>query len=160
VHYNVWPEDVLREFYAAQHVLLAPSRGEGKNMPALEFQSTGGAVIATNWGGHQQWLSPAYAYPLNYDLVPLSPRTPNCLNARASKDHLKALMLHTFRNRDEVARKARVASEAIPAMCSWDAVLRRLFTRLGELVPGEGQRLLHSARVAQENTEQTVTIRG
>ena len=37
IHYAVWPDEILRSFYAAQHCLLAPSRGEGKNMPALEF---------------------------------------------------------------------------------------------------------------------------
>lgn len=149
VHYDVWPEDVLREFYASQHVLLAPSRGEGKNMPALEFQSTGGVVIATNWGGHQQWLSPSTGYPLNYDLAPVDAGTPTCMNARASKEHLKELMLHVYRNRGEAARKGALAAELIPAMCSWDAVVQRLFTKLGE-VPGLGGHLLHDARVSRE----------
>lgn len=152
VHYNVWPADVLREFYASQHCLLAPSRGEGKNMPALEFLSTGGAVIATNWGGHTQWLSPSYAYPLNYTLVPLSPATPNCHNARADKDHLKALMLHVFRNRAEAASKGDLAARLIPEMCSWDAVVRRMFDKLRASVPG-GDTMLHGAREARQRME-------
>lgn len=145
VHYDTWPDDVLHEFYASQHVLLAPSRGEGKNMPALEMQATGGAVIATNWGGHTQWLSPAYAYPLDYTLKPVSAKTPNCLNARASKEHLKALMLHTYRNRDEVRAKAEKASKLIGQMCSWQTVIDRMFLRLNDLAPG-GDRLLDRAR--------------
>lgn len=150
VHYSVWPAEVLRDFYSAQHCLLAPSRGEGKNMPALEFLSTGGAVIATNWGGHTQWLSPSYGYPLDYTLAAVSPSTPNCRNARADKDHLKALMLHVYRNRAEAARKGAAAAQIIPQMCSWTAVIRRLFDKLGEL-PGGGH-LLHAARVAAETT--------
>lgn len=132
VHYDSWPEDVLKEFYSMQHVLCAPSRGEGKNMPALEFQSTGGAVIATNWGGHTGWLSPEYAYPLNYKLMPLDDN-PKVSNARADKDHMKALMLETSRNRAETKRKADLAAEVIPQMMSWDSVVSRLFDKVAQL---------------------------
>ena len=158
VHYSTWPSDVLKDFYAAQHVLLAPSRGEGKNVPALEFMSTGGAVIATNWGGHTQWLSSSYAYPLDYILAAEAPTTPECCSARASKDHLKALMLHTFRNRAEVARKADLAAQIIPSMCNWNAVIDRLFLKLNELVPIRGAHLLHAYRRNRERVEDGITV--
>jgi len=154
IHYATWPVEVLREFYASQHVLLAPSRGEGKNVPALEFMSTGGTVIATNWGGHTQWLNSEYAYPLDYTLAPESPATPNCMSARASKDHLKALMLHTLRNRDEVARKGDLAAKVIPTMCHWDSVIERLFIKLNAVVPGRGGQLLHAYRRSREDAQQ------
>lgn len=137
IHYAVWPASLLKDFYAAQHVLLAPSRGEGKNLPALEFQATGGAVIATNWGGMSSWLSDQYAYPLDYVLREINAGVPNCLNARASKDHLKELMLHTFRNRDEVRRKGELASQVIPSTMDWQRVVERLFLKLGKALPQE-----------------------
>jgi len=140
VHYVTWTKAKLREFYASQHVLLAPSRGEGKNLPALEFMSTGGTVIATNWGGHTGWLSSEYAYPLDYVLRPADPNSETAQNARASKDHLKELMLHAYRNRGEVQNKAEIAARTIPAMCSWDAVVERLFLNLAQNVEG-GQRV-------------------
>lgn len=146
VHYAVWPLHTLREFYAAQHVLLAPSRGEGKNMPALQFMSTGGVVVATAWGGHRQWLSSEYAYPLDFTLAPVSPATPKCLNARASKEHLKAIMLHLYRNRGDAARKGALAGQIIPTMCSWTAATDRFFLRLADLIPGAGGRLLDASR--------------
>lgn len=155
VHYDVWPDDVLAEFYAAQHCLLAPSRGEGKNMPALEFMSTGGTVIATNWGGHRQWLSNQYAYPLGYELAPVATSTPNCRNARASKTHLKELMWHVYRNRDEARRKGDLAAQLVPAMCSWPAVVDRLFLKLSELAPS-GEHLLNAARQSAETTRPRV----
>lgn len=141
VHYDVWPQDVLRAFYSKQHVLLAPSRGEGKNMPPIQFLSSGGTVIATNWGGHTQWLSPAYAYPLDFELRPVSGAHPACLQARASKQHLKALMLHTFRNRSEAREKGLRAANTIPGLCGWHPVMERLFLKLAELVPGGGHLL-------------------
>lgn len=145
VHQAVWPTEILKEFYKKQHVLLAPSRGEGKNMPALEFQTTGGAVIATNWGGMANWLSESYAYPLKYSLVPLAPTMPNCKQARADKAHLKELMMHVYQNRTEVKEKAYQASQVIPKMCSWDEVADRLFLRLARMLPEKGTKLLAKA---------------
>lgn len=137
IHYAVWPKEVLRQFYASQHILLAPSRGEGKNLPALEFQSTGGAVIATDWGGMRSWLSPTYAYPLDYTLAPVAPSLPGCLQARASKDHLKTLMWKVFTDRPKVKAKADLAAKVIPDMMSWDRVVERLFRVVAERLPAE-----------------------
>lgn len=148
IHYANWPNEILKKFYSAQHVLLAPSRGEGKNMPALEMQSTGGAVIATNWGGHTQWLSSEYAYPLDYDLAPVDPEHPGTLNARASIEHMKALMLHAYQNREEVRRKGEIASKIIPQMCSWDAVIERLLNQLRDNTPN-GKALWDAAQACR-----------
>lgn len=161
LHYEMWPDERLRQFYGDMHVLLAPSRGEGKNMPALEFMSTGGTVIATNWGGHQQWLSDQYAYPLRYELAPISGATPNCRNARASVEHLKELMLRVVTQRSEVAAKGTRAAQIIPAMCSWNAVLRRLFQRLADEHPAGGA--LHrefAQRVDAYENQTTVVMHG
>lgn len=141
IFYDMWPTDLVLKFYLANHVLVAPSRGEGKNMPALEFMSTGGTVIATNWAGHTQWLSTDYAYPLDYTLEPSEPGS-EAYNARASVQHLAELMLHTFHNREEVRHKGEVAAQTIPVMCSWPRVMERLFLRVGEAAGEGGQRML------------------
>jgi glycosyltransferase involved in cell wall biosynthesis len=134
--YNeLWDKNMLDQFYSQMHVLVAPSRGEGKNLPALEFQSTGGAVIATNWGGHTQWLNSSYSYPLDYVLRPVDDQHRDTLNARASVTHLKELMLQTYRDRGEVKRKGELASQIIPSMASWESVIGRLFLILGEFDP-------------------------
>jgi glycosyltransferase involved in cell wall biosynthesis len=152
VHYDLWPQDVLLNFYGAQHCLLAPSRGEGKNVPALEFQATGGVVIATNWGGHREWLHPSYAYPLDYELQPDDPEIPTAQNARASVEHLKELMLHVFRNRAEAEHKGRLASEIIPQTTSWDDVISRLLLRLKTEVPG-GNELYQTAQFCERKED-------
>lgn len=132
---DIWDKPTLDRFYSQMHCLLAPSRGEGKNLPALEFQSTGGITIATNWGGHTQWLNKEYSYPLDYVLRPVDDKNLNTLNARASVEHLKELMLHVYRNRAEAKAKGKLASEIIPAMSSWKSVIDRMFTILGEFDP-------------------------
>ena len=126
VHAASWPIDVLQRFYESQHVMVCPSRGEGKNLPPLEFATTGGTAIATNWGGHTQWIDDSFAYRLNYVLRPIGPETPRCMNARASVEHMKSLMWHTYTHRDEVRNKAEIASIEIPKLCSWDNYVERL----------------------------------
>jgi hypothetical protein len=104
-------------------------------MPALEFQSTGGVVIATNWGGHTGWLNSSYAYPLDYTLQEVDIHNKETLAARASVQHLKELMLHVYRNRGEAKQKGELASRVIPEMMSWESVVARLFETLGEIEP-------------------------
>lgn len=140
VHYDIWPEEILRKFYASQHILISTSRGEGKNMPALEMMSTGGTVIATDWGGHQEWLNTEYSYPLRCTEVSQT-GFPDCRSARADVDHLVELMVHCYNNRAEIRRKADLAANIIPQMCSWPSVIERLFRKLASEVP-EGKRLL------------------
>ena len=149
IHYATWPTDILSAFYSAQHVLLAPSRGEGKNLPALEFQTTGGAVIATNWGGHTSWMQEDWAYPLDYVLRPENAKFPDCKSARASKEHLQELMMHVFQNREELKNKADLAAITIPQMCSWDAVIKNLFLRLKSEVPEKGETLYNKMLMAR-----------
>lgn len=135
IFYDSWNTETVKEFYAQSHVLLAPSRGEGKNLPALEFLSTGGTVIATNWGGHREWLHPSYAYGIDYTLQPVNADFPNTLNARADVESMKAHMLHVFRNRAEARDKGALGAQIIPQISSWDAVLERLMDKISQ-VPG------------------------
>lgn len=149
VFYDIWPVEVVKAFYAQQHVLISSSRGEGKNMPALEFMSTGGTVIATNWAGHTQWLNPAYSYPLDYTLAPvgITKIDRNTQNARASVEHLAELMLHCFHNRAEVRDKGRLAAQVIPASHSWDSVVERLLLKIKDNVPEKGEKLWALSRM-------------
>lgn len=157
IYYDVWDERTMLAFYASNHVLIAPSRGEGKNLPALEMLSSGGTVIGTNWGGHTQWLSSAYAYPLDYELEPLLKSRPQCQWAKASKDHLKQVMLHCYHNRSELERKGDLGASVIPSMCSWPKAIDRLMDKVGELSE-RGERVLHKYRVAKARTQEEAVL--
>lgn len=143
IFYDVWTTEEVRYFYESAHVLVSPARGEGKNLPALEFMSTGGAVIATDFAGHKQWLSPEYAYPLAYTMAPATDK-PNsdAMNARADIQDLKRLLLHCFENRAEVQQKGELASQIVRQAHSWDHVLGKLLEKLRAELPAEkGERL-------------------
>jgi glycosyltransferase involved in cell wall biosynthesis len=147
VFYETWDLPTLRSFYRAGHCLLAPSRGEGKNLPALEMQSTGGVVAATNWGGMTQWLHPEYAYPLEFELAPTDMRHPGLAqDAKVSVPHLKEVIWHIFTHREEARKKGELASRMIPQMCDWAVVVENLWRRLRDNVPGKGEEVFVKAQ--------------
>ena len=133
--YDNWSRAELLDFYAHMHVLLAPSWGEGKNLPALEFMSSGGGVIATNWGGMAEWMEEDIAYPLSYELKSMDPYTTKVEAASVDIEDLKAKMRHVFYNREDVKQKGLNASQRIPEKCSWDTVLDRFINEVLPNVP-------------------------
>jgi len=139
VFVDAFDHRTLQDFYASGHVLLAPSRGEGKNLPALEFMTTGGAVAATDFGGHRQWLNADYAYPLGYELAPTFEQKPWAAHdARVQVPHLKDVIWHIYTHREEARRKAELAARTIPLMCDWQVVIEALFRRIRDEVAGPG----------------------
>lgn len=156
VHYETWSQETVLKFYQSGHVLLSPSHGEGKNLPCLEMLSTGGTVIATSFSGHLNWLSDAYAYPLNCSLVPVNKALygEDCKWAAADKDHLKALMMQAFRNRQEAKRKGELGAQVIPSMCSWDKVVQDLFRVIGDKIPDKGRQLQAKFDAVQQEMSQ------
>lgn len=62
----------LLKFYYGHDAMLCSSRGEGFNLPAAEFLSTGGTVVATKWAGHEMFIDEAYAYPLRHKMILVS----------------------------------------------------------------------------------------
>jgi glycosyltransferase involved in cell wall biosynthesis len=134
LHAGTWSRRRLLGLYARMHCLVAPSRGEGKNLAALEFMATGGPVIATDFGGHSVWLDPSYTYPLRYELRPATwPRpTPEALQADADVGHLRELLWRVSADPEEARRKGQLASEVIRSGWAWDTALRRLLAALAE----------------------------
>lgn len=150
----------LQQFYANGHVLLTPSRGEGKNLPALEFMTTGGVVAATNFGGHTQWLNDAYAYPLDYDLRPTFAQRPDAAHdAKVSVQTVKDAIWHIYTHRDEAREKAELAAQTIPKMCDWEVVVEKLFERIRDNCPFNGELIWSMAQEARRDKQKTVRLR-
>lgn len=147
-------KETLDQFYAAGHCLLAPSRGEGKNLPALEMMATGGAVAATNFGGHAMWMNADYAYPLDYELAPTFEDKPWAAHdARVSVEHMKDVIWHIFTHRGEAREKGELAARTIPRMCDWQTVLEALFRRIGDQVAGPGPDILAQAMACRREPQ-------
>ncbi len=136
-------EDAWQDLYADHHVLICPPRS--KDPHALQFLSTGGTVIASRSGGAQQWLSSAVGYPVLWDMRSIQP---------GHRDAFMDTVLHILNNRSEAKLRAEAASRLIPEMCGWDVVIDRLLMLIAEAVPGRGERLAHTARVAAERAKE------
>jgi len=155
VFVDAFDKPTLQEFYHSAHVLLAPSRGEGKNLPALEMQATGGVVAGTDFGGHKQWLNGDWAYPLAYTLEPTFERFPWAAHdARVSVAHMKDVLWHIYTHRAEARRKAELAAQFIPQMCDWAVVIENLFRRVRDSVPRVGPQIYDKAMACRREAEQ------
>lgn len=119
------PEE-MKELVYGCHVLLSPSRGEGKARSCLESLASGIPAVATNWGGMSVWMDEQYAYPLRYVLRPESIKRPRCLNARADVEHLTEVMIDILENPEVAAEKGRQGAKLIPGRTSWDTYVERL----------------------------------
>lgn len=128
IHYELWSRRQLLEFYLKCHCLLAPSWGEGKNLPALEAMTTGLPVIGPKFGGHAEWMADDWAYPVNFTMAE---HAPGMGSARVSPDDLAERMWHVYSNRAEARQKGELAARVIPAMMDWDKVIPRLTMSLG-----------------------------
>jgi len=155
VFVDAFDKPTLDEFYYAGHCLLAPSRGEGKNLPALEMCATGGVVAGTDFGGHRQWMSGDWAYPLSYELAPTFEKFPWAAHdAKVSVETMKAALWHIYTHRAEARAKAELASRIIPQMCDWSVVIENLFRRIRDCVPKVGPQVYDKAMACRREAEE------
>lgn len=127
-----WPTARVLEFYGQVDVLVSTSRGEGNNKPAMEFMSTGGPVMATNWSGHRNWLHPDTGYPLGGQLVKWSDDVR--FDFRVDLKQTAETFLHCWRNPAEVRRKGQIAARVIRADLSWEKVCERFLRLCAEVM--------------------------
>lgn len=123
IHFELWPEKRLKEFYGECHTYVAPSWGEGKNLPALEAMTMGIPVIYSDFGGHRQWGSSDIGWPVGGEIAE---HVPTQGSMRVDHEALVSAMKQAVQDRSATKRKGEVASQLIPPMCDWNAVIRRL----------------------------------
>lgn len=131
----------MRELYDSAHCLLHASRGEGIGMPILEAAATGMPVIFTRWSSPAEYLDDSNSYPLSLD--PKTPFLPayeghGCANgengdwANPGWEHLKQLMMHVYKNREEASRRGMKAAEAVRSRFNWAESARDMIPMLFE----------------------------
>jgi glycosyltransferase involved in cell wall biosynthesis len=125
LHQTPWSREALVAWYHEMDLLVSTSRGEGNNKPAMEFMATGGAVAATDWSGHQNWLHPGVGYPLRGQLQPVKPNHV-AEDFRVDHDGLKETLLGCWGNRGDLARKGEHAATWIRQTHSWESIISRL----------------------------------
>jgi GT2 family glycosyltransferase/glycosyltransferase involved in cell wall biosynthesis len=132
----------MYDLYCSVDCLVHPSHGEGIGMPLLEAAGTGLPIIFTNWSSPSEYLDDSISYPCS--LSPYSGTTfteaypgsgtpgENGKWANINIGHMKHLMYHVVRNRDESLLKGHLASRKIAEEFSWEESARLLMPLLFE----------------------------
>src|SRR5690606_32348050 len=131
IQYHRLTHEELVRLYHDSDVLLAPSRGEGNNKPAMEFMATGGPVIASDWGGHQNWLHRDSGWALGGRMVRADAHS-NWFEV--SRAELKHAILEAWHHPELVARKGIAARQFISGF-DWSKMAER-FARELEMARG------------------------
>ena len=146
------PDALLPSLYAAADAFAVPARGEGWGMPYSEAMITGLPTIATNWGGHLEYMSNENAYlveaeglvPIDEEMQQATEAEPYHHWAEPSVDHLRQLMRWVFEHREEASSKGLAAREYMTRNFTWQHAALRICERAKSLTglrsPGQASK--------------------
>ena len=134
---------VLRQTMSGEEVAIlieacdcyvSPHRSEGFGLTVAEAMAQGVPVIATDYSGVADFLSPDVGYPLRYRLTEIEeevgPYPKGAIWADPSREHLRDLMREVAQNPEAAAVKAQRARQRILRDYSPKAVGQRMADRL------------------------------
>jgi len=106
-------------------------------MPILEAMACGLPVIATNWSGPTEFLTPDNGYPLRVKrLIPAIAKCPYYDGFRWADpdvDHLQTLLRHVFEHQEEAREKGMRGSSEVLEKWTWTQAAQRIRQRLREI---------------------------
>jgi glycosyltransferase involved in cell wall biosynthesis len=159
-------EELVPRLYAAADAFVLPSRGEGWGLTYAEAMASGLPTIATNWGGHLDFMNPSNAYLVEVaSMEPIDEEVRRILRAEGdlrwaepSVEHLRAVMREVFQQRDAARRKGEAARREVTAKLSWQRAALDIWDRveaLGEVIeaPLESTLLRSAERTPAADTD-------
>lgn len=119
--------------------LISLNRCEGFGIPLIEAMRAGNPVIATNYGGPEDFLEVANQYPVNYQLTPVCGMPWNMYQANqiwADPDiiHARGLMRKVFQNREEAIKRGNIGREWVKENLSHEKIGTLMRERLAQIV--------------------------
>ncbi len=129
-----FPHYQLGSLYRSADCFLAPSRGEGWNMPLMEAMACGLPAIATDWGAHRDFVHAGIAYPLRArGVVPAVAKCPyydGFCWSDPDPEHLRHLLRHVYEHREEARRRGLAAAREMTERWTWQRAAQRIVERL------------------------------
>jgi glycosyltransferase involved in cell wall biosynthesis len=123
-------DEGLASLYRGCDAFVLPYRGEGFGMPLAEALACGKPVITTGLGPAREFCPEDASYfiraeeaPMREPPVHMGPLTGRCNWFEPDVRHLAETMRYIYDHRDEVTRKAAVASQRIRETHNWKRVL-------------------------------------
>jgi len=103
-HFGTMPQDEYVQLMQLADILIYPHVGEGFGLIPLEFMSTGGTALVTDYSGVQEYLNAdcMTALPVGWD-----------------ESVLMEQMVWAYKNRDEVLARGRMAAEYVRREWTW-----------------------------------------
>lgn len=140
--YNrVVPHEELAVLYRSADCYVSAGRAEGWDLPLMEAMACGLPAIATDWGGHREYLTDKIAYPLrSRGAVPAISRCSYYDGARwadPDPEHLRHLLRHVYSNRGEAGDVGKRAAEVVSTRWTWARTAAAVVRRLDEIDPGK-----------------------
>jgi glycosyltransferase involved in cell wall biosynthesis len=137
------PQELMPNLYAAANAFVLASRGEGWGLPYGEAMAMGLPTIATEWGGHLDFMNETNSYLVETDgMVPMDEETravlqvePGLQWAEPSVDSLRQIMRRVFERPAEAKAKGEAARSTMAAQATWEKAALRVWERaeaLGE----------------------------
>eukprot|EP01138_Halocafeteria_seosinensis_P013517 gb/GECG01013805.1/.p1 GENE.gb/GECG01013805.1/~~gb/GECG01013805.1/.p1 ORF type:complete len:439 (+),score=33.89 gb/GECG01013805.1/:1-1317(+) len=134
------PQTDLPKVYRSVDALVAPSRGEGWGRPHSEAMAMGVPVVATNWSGPTEFMTPSNSYLLPYThLAPIQQGAfQGHYQAEPCTHSLSRLMHRIIINQTEAAEKGTQAQDT----------MRTSFgpTRIRNIINNNIRRILNTRR--------------
>ena len=124
VFYGYWPQEKMRQFYSGLHCYVAPSWGEGLNLPAIESGTTGAALLVSDVAGHRAWaLGGEVATLLSVERGRVQD---DMWHAKVIEDEFVEHLRDLADNREYAKQRGANAARVLPAMMSWDQAISRM----------------------------------
>jgi GT2 family glycosyltransferase len=123
--------------YRSADCFVSAGRGEGWDMPLMEAMACGLPSIATDWGGHREFVHAGIAYPLAIKgTVPAVAKCPYYKGHRWAEpdaEHLAHLLRHVYEHREEAAAIGKAAADEVHRKWTWDHAIGEIRQRLNAL---------------------------
>jgi glycosyltransferase involved in cell wall biosynthesis len=107
----------LHSLIGSATAYVSPHRSEGLGLTVIEAMGAGVPVIATPFGGVDAFVTPEAAFPIDYRYVELAgdyvPYPQGFVWADPDVESLARQLSLVHRNRDEAARRARIARQQV-----------------------------------------------
>lgn len=129
---EVWTRDQMEEFYYGLGAYIAPSYGEGKNLPALEAATCGLPLILSDIPGHRAWASGMSSVKfvggersgLRMQGIPM-------YGLKVDEEELSYAMEEVYDQKNYYWDEARSNVLSVVSSMDWTKAVERLGNRLG-----------------------------
>lgn len=115
-------ENELIELYLSSHVFVLPTRGEGWGLPFTEAGALNIPIIATNWGGHLDFLNTENSLLVDIEGLVSPPdigKRKDNLFAEPSVVDLRKKMRYSFENYNECLLKSNKLFVEVTNKWTW-----------------------------------------